>query len=667
MLTPSNVLRLSLWMGISTSAVLAATPGSFVDGGNTQVSAMMMFIGNDEKVYISDKAESNAAQINGHPAWNSVWDINTRQATVMGGTTNTFCAAGMHLPNGTWVTFGGNKALGPHDTPASDGKGDFDSALGVYDGRKAIRLLTPCKSSDDWNSANCHWFDDASQLAMQKERWYPAAEPLADGTIAIIGGFTSGGYINRNYPNDDPATSHGGSEPTYEFFPSRGAAQVMQFMVKTSGLNSYAHTFMMPSGKMFVQANFSTILWEPETNVEHELPDMPGKIIRVYPASGGVAMLPLTPANNYNPTIIFCGGSDMPDEAWGDFKWPTINTWDYPASSDCQRITPEPADGSAPVYVKDDNMLETRTMGQFVILPDGKLLMVNGALNGTAGYATQTGQTDSYSKMPLGMSLASGPVGRPAIYDPTAEPGNRWSNNGLSTSSIPRFYHSTAILLPDASVLIAGSNPNVDVNLTTAYPTEYRAEVFYPPYFSASVRPQPSGIPQKLTYGGQPFDITIPASSYSGSANDAAAQTHVAVVRAGWTTHAMTMGQRYLQLNNTYTVNNDGSITLHTSQMPPNANIFQPGPAMVFVVVNGIPSNATFVTVGSGQIEQQQMLSVSDLPASQGNNGASGSANNSQTGNGSSSSGRNGAHSTTVSMTNAVLIGLVMTAVGLAW
>ena len=46
---------------------------------------------------------------------------------------------------------------------------------------------------------------------------------------------------------------------------------------------------------------------------------MPGGVARVYPASGGVAMLPLTPENDYNPTIIFCGGSDMEDEMWGNY------------------------------------------------------------------------------------------------------------------------------------------------------------------------------------------------------------------------------------------------------------------------------------------------------------------------------------------------------------
>src|SRR5882757_3923075 len=99
---------------------------------------------------------------------------------------------------------------------------------------------------------------------------------------------------------------------------------------------------------------------------------MPGRVIRVYPASGAVAMLPLTPANNYTPTILFCGGSDMPDASWGNYSSPAVNTWLYPASTDCQRLTPEPLDGSQPAYEQDDAMLEGRTMGQFIALPNGK-------------------------------------------------------------------------------------------------------------------------------------------------------------------------------------------------------------------------------------------------------------------------------------------------------
>ena len=32
-----------------------------------------MFLGDEEMVYILDKTEGNAAQIDGHPAWGSVW------------------------------------------------------------------------------------------------------------------------------------------------------------------------------------------------------------------------------------------------------------------------------------------------------------------------------------------------------------------------------------------------------------------------------------------------------------------------------------------------------------------------------------------------------------------------------------------------------------------
>lgn len=37
-----------------------------------------MFLANEEKVYILDKAEGNAEKINGHPAWGAVWWVHNR-------------------------------------------------------------------------------------------------------------------------------------------------------------------------------------------------------------------------------------------------------------------------------------------------------------------------------------------------------------------------------------------------------------------------------------------------------------------------------------------------------------------------------------------------------------------------------------------------------------
>lgn len=400
------------------------------------------------------------------------------------------------------------------------------------------------------------------------------------------------------------------------------------------------------------------MIWDHNANVETPLPDMPHGVVRVYPASGATAMLPLTPDNDYNPTILFCGGSDMPEYAYGNYSFPFIDTFYYPASKDCQRITPEPKDGSAPAYEQDDDMLESRTMGQFIVLPDLKLLVVNGGLNGTAGYSQATGETTSYSLMPYGESLAAGPVGTPAIYDPKAPKGQRWSDAGLATSDIARLYHSSAILLPDASILIAGSNPNVDVNTSTIYPTTYQAEIFYPPYFSAGTRPQPSGMPKQLTYGGNPFDITIPPTSYSGSSNDAAAGAMVTLIRGGFTTHAMNMGQRGMQLRNSFTVKQDGTIILHVAQPPPNPYIYQPGPAFLYTLINGIPSNGSYVILGNGQIGQQPTAEDSTLPDSVRADGAKGA--------GSPNSNVNDGSDTSGSHKGAIIGGVVAAIVGIA-
>jgi len=271
------------------------------------------------------------------------------------------------------------------------------------------------------------------------------------------------------------------------------------------------------------------------------------------------------------------------------------------------------------------------------------------------------------ANLPYGPSLATGPVLQPVIYNPNAPAGSRFSSAGLGNSTVPRLYHSVALLLPDGSIMVAGSNPNPDVNLNTVYPTTYTAEYFYPPYFSSKTRPVPKNVPTTLSYGGNPFDITVSSSSYAGDPNDAAGNTTVWLIRPGFTTHAMNMGQRSMQLNNTFTVQSDGTITIHTAQLPPYPNLFQPGPALLFVTINGIPSNGTFVTVGNGQIAAQPTAAGSVLPASV-RNGGQDSKGNSTSGNGSGK--KNGAAASIPhSVTNgagSILISLVAVALTLA-
>ncbi len=72
-----------------------------------------MFLGTKNKVYVLDKTENNPVEINGlygtHPAWAIEYDINNNTYRTMDVYSNTFCAGGGVLGNGTWVVFGGNQ------------------------------------------------------------------------------------------------------------------------------------------------------------------------------------------------------------------------------------------------------------------------------------------------------------------------------------------------------------------------------------------------------------------------------------------------------------------------------------------------------------------------------------------------------------------------------
>ncbi|THU95774.1 hypothetical protein K435DRAFT_966254 [Dendrothele bispora CBS 962.96] len=212
------------------------------------------------------------------------------------------------------------------------------------------------------------------------------------------------------------------SEPTFEEYPrTRETPQLMQFMFDTSSLNAYAHTYLKKSRKMFLQANLGRLIsfsetiifsfWDPDTNPETPLPDMPDGIVRVYPASGAVAMLPLTPSNNWNPIILFCGGNDTDNKAWETTPGPSSILGEklHPplaiVSLPNRKTAPHPP---TPKATPCSNLVPWVNSSFF---PPEKLLIVNGGPNGTAGYANQTLLTESFSKfsnMPFSMSLASG-------------------------------------------------------------------------------------------------------------------------------------------------------------------------------------------------------------------------------------------------------------------
>ena len=244
-------------------------------------------------------------------------------------------------------------------------------------------------------------------------------------------------------------------------------------------------------------------------------------------------------------------------------------------------------------------------MGEFVYLPDGTLWMGNGVGYGTAGYGDD--------RPAIGQSYGQEPVYMPALYVPNAPAGGRWNRTGMTASSNERMYHSTAILLPDSSVLISGSNPNKDFT-TEQWSSRTDAEKWYPWYYNEPRPTLPSSAPSNLTYGGASFDLDLNTTDET-----AVKSAMVVVIRGGFHTHAIGFGMKYLQLNSTYTLDhNTNASVLHVSQMPgnPGPTLFQPGPAMMFLVINGVPSMGEFIMVGSGELGNQTTSPNADLPAS---------------------------------------------------
>jgi hypothetical protein len=406
--------------------------------------------------------------------------------------------------------------------------------------------------------------------------------------MLIISGCTQGGYVN----------DAGQTNPTYEFFPTRGAPITSPILVNTLPANLYPLVWLLPSGKILIQSNWATSLLDLNANIETPLDNIPDAV-RTYPASAGVIMLPLTPANNWTATILFCGGSNVAPAQWTD---PTFVPPTYPASNSCVRITPD----NSTSYIEDDPMLQPTAMSSFIALPDGTLLNLNGAQLGTAGYGNNT-----YA---IGHSYADDPVMTPALYDPSLPAGQRWSRDNISASTVPRMYHSSATLLPDGSVFVSGSNPSPDyfVGPGVKYPTEYRTELFYPMYYNER-RPQPQGLLSQYSYGGPSFTVSLSSADLFGNiANVKTAK--VVIIRTGFATHCINFGQRYVELASSYTgYEGNNTAVLQVNQLPPNSAIIAPGPALVYVVVNGVPSIGLPVMLGTGQIGEQPVLPAGSL------------------------------------------------------
>lgn len=160
----------------------------------------------------------------------------------------------------------------------------------------------------------------------------------------------------------------------------------------------------------------------------------------------------------------------------------------------------------------------------------------------------------------------------------------------MARMQVPRRYHSTALLLPDGRVLSAGSSGNWPPDSS-----EYRLEVFYPPYLFRGPRPRITSAPQHVSYQQQ-FSIGISYGQQQQYAEVPAEQDidSVALFRCGSVTHTNNMDQRYIECP---------ILTRSAGQVeavaPLDGTVAPPGYYMLFLLSKKkVPSEAVFVRIG---------------------------------------------------------------------
>jgi PKD repeat protein len=253
---------------------------------------------------------------------------------------------------------------------------------------------------------------------------------------------------------------------------------------------------------------------------------------------GSSVLLPLLPPS-YVPRVMNFGGGS-------------------PATATTEIID---LSATSPSWTPGPNMSTGRIQMNAVILPNGKVLAEGGSVNNSPDSPGKTAD----------------------LYDPVSK-----TMSSAGTAAYSRLYHSTALLLPDATVVSMGSNPGNRGSYEPA--TEiYTPAYLYDPndHFITTNRPHITA----LSFSGPVRYNTAFQVSYGSTS----AISSAVLVRPGSSTHASNMDQRLIGLCGATSPCSASNSTLNLTT-PPNGNIAPPGYYMLFLLDSaGVPSVAKFI------------------------------------------------------------------------
>jgi hypothetical protein len=477
------------------------------------------------KVYYMAGSGFHVSQRNGpyrHAVWDPATNSNNELPTL---DEDLFCVGMSTLPNGNTLMTGGTLAY------------DID-AFGKFLGLKSAYEVE--FSSGSVNKVG----------SMAHGRWYPTQVALADGKTFVVLGWDEYGCRNQLVEIYDP----GGQSFSKQFdpgtsrtycagecvvgedsdqdgqvdFPDAGTAC---YGGSGSGvapsMTLYPRMHLMPNGLIFTLGQGSPDwICNPSTGNWFSAG---ATTPRFY---GTTVLCPLQNSSAEDGKVLIAGGSPTPDA-------PTTNS--------CEIAEPSGATGRSRRSVA--SMSNARKHMSPVILPTGHIVLFGG---------NQQGNIDATAVL------------TPEQFDPESE---TWTS--LPNASVPRLYHSVALLLHDGRVWNAGST-------TANAPKEVRVEIFSPWYVSEA-RPTISGNPTGGAYGET---ISIPTP-------DAADITKVSLVRVSSITHHYNTDQRLIWLQ----VNGNSGSTV-TVSAPINSTLAPPGMYLIHILnSSGVPSVGKFIQI----------------------------------------------------------------------
>jgi len=484
------------------------------------------------------------------------WNPATNaKATYPNNTTNLFCSGHSFLPDGRLLVTGGHARW--ETEPDQEGIGEDD--VNVFDYR-----------FNTWTRVGF----------MPRGRWYPSNVTLGSGeTVVMAGGFWDGITMtkatwdgtNRTVPKTELNRSADVITLAGHIRPTTAAADPV--------VENYPYLHLAPNGNAFIAGpgSFPSRYFDPYANAlagqyttgpDYSPLHFEGSAV-VYDAVNG--------------RVLMMGGRSATGSTLNVAE--TVNLSAAPTAW-------QTSQSSQVAALNIKRKFHTAT-----ILPNGQVL-VSGGTQCTGGPNFTCAEGAAYSPElwtpPNGMTpdtwtTMAAPPSRPPTYP----------------SGIPRIYHSVAVLLPDARVLIGGGGLPADggevangVNCVPAYginnPVECRnfghkdAEIFSPPYLfnadgSPATQPVISSAPTAVTYG-QTFSIGV---SNPGSI------TKASLVRLPSVTHGFNADQRAYLMNATVAGASSVNVTA-----PAKANHLPPGHYMLFIMNSaGVPSKAKIIQV----------------------------------------------------------------------